>query len=123
MGPTLRRLTFWLCAVCVLGAAGFLLLAWRGPIAPRDASRPLEFPAEQVARGATLASAGFCAECNTAQNGATFAGGYGLKTPFGTIYSTNITPDPETGIGRWTLAAFSRASKSIARPGGCAASD
>ena len=37
------------------------------------------------------------------------AGGYGLRTPFGTIYSTNITPDPETGIGRWSLAAFARA--------------
>ena len=39
----------------------------------------------------------------------TFAGGRALKTPFGTIYSTNITPDAETGIGRWSEAAFRRA--------------
>jgi mono/diheme cytochrome c family protein len=118
MRPTPRQFVLWLCAVCVLGAGGFLALAWRGPIAPRDASQPLTFPAEQVARGATLASAGFCAECHTAKNGATFAGGYGLRTSFGTIYSTNITPDPETGIGRWTLAAFSRAMRNgVSRDG------
>jgi mono/diheme cytochrome c family protein len=47
--------------------------------------------------------------CHTRPGGLPYAGGYGLRTPFGTIYSTNITPDPETGIGRWSLAAFTRA--------------
>ncbi len=47
--------------------------------------------------------------CHTRQGGQPFAGGYGLRTPFGTIYSTNITPEPETGIGRWSLEAFTRA--------------
>jgi mono/diheme cytochrome c family protein len=108
---TLRRLMLWLCAVCVLGAAGFFALAWRDPIAPRDPSQPLNFPPEQVARGAMLASAGFCADCHTAKNVAAFAGGYGLVSGFGRIYSTNITPDPKTGIGRWTFAAFSRAMR------------
>ena len=47
-----------------------------------------------------------------------FAGGYGLHTPFGTIYSTNITPDPDTGIGRWSEAAFARAMhEGVARDG------
>jgi mono/diheme cytochrome c family protein len=43
--------------------------------------------------------------------GQPFAGGYGIKTPFGIIYGTNITPDPETGIGRWSLEAFDRAMR------------
>jgi mono/diheme cytochrome c family protein len=114
----LRRLILGLCALCVMAAAGFLVLAWRDPIAPRDPSQPLNFSAGQVARGAMLASAGYCEDCHTAKNGAVFAGGYGLATGFGTIYSTNITPDPDTGIGRWTLAAFSRAMREgISRDG------
>jgi mono/diheme cytochrome c family protein len=62
-----------------------------------------------VARGAWLASIGNCGSCHTASDGATFAGGRPLSTPFGTIYATNITPDPETGIGRWSPADFLRA--------------
>jgi mono/diheme cytochrome c family protein len=116
--PTPRRVILWLCALCVAGAASFLVLAWRDPIAPRDPSQPLNFPSGQVARGAMLASAGFCADCHRVKHGASFAGGYGLTTGFGTIYSTNITPDPDTGIGRWTLAAFSRAMREgISRDG------
>ncbi len=49
--------------------------------------------------------------CHTAPGGAANAGGFGLETPFGTIYSTNITPDNETGIGRWSYAAFERAMR------------
>ncbi|HEX4174100.1 MAG TPA: cytochrome c [Acetobacteraceae bacterium] len=107
----IRRLILWLFAIGCAGMAGFLLLAWRNPIAPRGLSQPLHFPSEQVARGAMLASAGYCATCHTKKNGAIFAGGYAMNTGFGTIYSTNITPDPDTGIGRWTLAAFSRAMR------------
>ena len=62
-----------------------------------------------VAKGEALAGAGFCAECHTANGGEIYAGGYAMATPFGTIYSTNITPDPETGIGTWSKAAFARA--------------
>jgi hypothetical protein len=47
--------------------------------------------------------------CHTRPGRQPFAGGYGLQTPFGTVYSTNITPEPETGIGRWSLEAFTRA--------------
>ncbi len=49
--------------------------------------------------------------CHTRPGGQPFAGGYGLNTPFGIIYGTNITPDPETGIGRWSLEAFARAMR------------
>lgn len=64
---------------------------------------------EQVARGAYLARAGNCMACHTARDGAPYAGGRGIDTPFGTVYAGNLTPDPETGLGRWNAAHFWRA--------------
>jgi mono/diheme cytochrome c family protein len=61
---------------------------------------------ELVQRGAYLARAGDCIACHTAQDGQPFAGGLPLNTPIGVIYSTNITPDLETGIGRWNVDDF-----------------
>jgi mono/diheme cytochrome c family protein len=58
-----------------------------------------------------LAAAGNCRGCHTTPDGRAFAGGVGIKTPFGTVYSTNITPDSETGLGRWSEAAFARAMR------------
>lgn len=58
---------------------------------------------------AQLSAIGNCNVCHTAADGKPFAGGRPLKTPFGTIHGTNITPDAETGIGRWSEAAFRRA--------------
>jgi mono/diheme cytochrome c family protein len=69
------------------------------------AAAPL-FDRTLVAKGAELAAIGNCATCHTSRDGPAFAGGLPLITPFGTIYSTNITPDPDTGIGRWTEADF-----------------
>jgi mono/diheme cytochrome c family protein len=65
--------------------------------------------AAQVRRGRDLVIAGDCLTCHTRAGGPAFAGGLGLKTPFGTIYTANITSDPETGIGAWTEAKFYRA--------------
>jgi mono/diheme cytochrome c family protein len=62
-----------------------------------------------IARGAELSAIGNCRACHTADEGKSFAGGRALKTAFGTIYGTNITPDPQTGIGRWSEMAFRRA--------------
>ncbi len=62
-----------------------------------------------VARGAYLARLGDCAACHTVEGGKPMAGGLAFKTPGGTVYSTNITPDPKTGIGSYTLDQFSRA--------------
>ena len=64
------------------------------------------FDAALVARGAELAAIGNCRSCHTRPGGAPYAGGLALSTPFGTIYSTNVTPDAETGIGRWTGEEF-----------------
>jgi nicotinate dehydrogenase subunit B len=52
-----------------------------------------------------------CAVCHTAHNGVPNAGGRALDTPFGTIYTTNITPDEQTGIGNWSFEAFVRAMR------------
>lgn len=62
-----------------------------------------------IERGRYLAAAGDCAACHTADGGKPYAGGRPVPTPFGVIYSTNITPDKETGIGRWTEPQFYRA--------------
>ena len=61
---------------------------------------------ELLQRGAYLERAGDCGACHTAQEGQLFAGGLPLHTPIGMIYSTNITPDLETGIGRYSLDDF-----------------
>src|SRR5262245_2935405 len=66
-------------------------------------------PPEIVARGKYLAEAADCAACHSAPGGAPFAGGLPMPSGFGTIYATNITPDPDTGIGRWSADDFWRA--------------
>ncbi|WP_197094632.1 c-type cytochrome [Microvirga massiliensis] len=63
----------------------------------------------QIQRGKYLVSAGDCFGCHTDPNGKPFAGGRPLQTPFGTIYSANITPDREIGIGAWSDEDFYRA--------------
>jgi mono/diheme cytochrome c family protein len=65
--------------------------------------------ADQVARGQYLVRAGDCMSCHLRENGEPFAGGLGLNTPFGVIYSSNITSDTQTGIGSWTNDQFYRA--------------
>lgn len=65
--------------------------------------------ADGVARGAYLALLGNCAGCHTARGGAPYAGGRPLHTPFGTVYAGNLTPDADTGLGRWSAGDFWRA--------------
>jgi mono/diheme cytochrome c family protein len=64
-----------------------------------------------VKRGEYLARAGDCVACHTADKSRPFAGGLAIATPFGTIYTPNITSDPDTGIGSWTDADFLRAMR------------
>ncbi|WP_087753583.1 molybdopterin cofactor-binding domain-containing protein [Paraburkholderia caledonica] len=102
------------------GAAGWLgASAWAPPpIAPIAPPLASAFAPDLVARGKLLASLGNCAVCHTARNGVPNAGGKPLETPFGTVYSTNITPDAQTGIGSWSLEAFVRAMREgISRDG------
>jgi mono/diheme cytochrome c family protein len=71
-----------------------------------------------VQRGEYLARAGDCIACHTAPEGRIFAGGRAMPTPFGTLYTSNITPDPETGIGKWRADDFYKAMHSGRYPDG-----
>ena len=72
---------------------------------PAAPAAPTGLP-ERAQRGEYLARAGNCFTCHTERGGAPYAGGVALPTPFGTLYSTNITPDEESGIGRWSADDF-----------------
>lgn len=69
-------------------------------------------------RGLYLTRAGDCAACHTVDENKPMAGDYALSTPFGTIYTANITPDEETGIGAWSADDFYRAMNEGIRPNG-----
>lgn len=62
--------------------------------------------AERIERGAYLARAGNCLGCHTAPGGAAGAGGRAMDTPFGTIYTSNLTPHANTGLGQWSADDF-----------------
>lgn len=76
-----------------------------------DSATPPVVDAKAVARGEQLAAVGNCRGCHTRRDGPAYAGGVPLHSPFGTIHSTNITPDRETGIGGYSLEAFRRAMR------------
>lgn len=67
--------------------------------------------ADIVKQGAYISKLGDCVACHTKEGGKPMAGGLELKTPFGKLYSTNITPDKKTGIGSYTFAQFDRAMR------------
>ncbi|MFO1074830.1 MAG: cytochrome c [Geminicoccaceae bacterium] len=71
-----------------------------------------------LARGELLFHIGGCTNCHTAKGGALLAGGDAIASPFGNFFAPNITPDPETGIGRWSEADFVRAMRDGRGPDG-----
>jgi mono/diheme cytochrome c family protein len=74
-----------------------------------ETAAPPPVDANAVARGQYLVRAGNCYSCHTPPDGKGYAGSRAIPTPFGTVYSSNITPDAETGIGNWTPEDFWRA--------------
>lgn len=99
-------------AVATLALAAFACVSARPALAASAAD------AATIQHGAYLAAVGDCAACHTAPHGKPFAGGLPMNTPLGRIYSTNITPDPDTGIGGYTQADFARALREgVARDG------
>jgi nicotinate dehydrogenase subunit B len=102
-------------AILGVAATAFPFKSEIAPITPPSAGT---WSASTLERGRQLAALGDCAVCHTAPGGATNAGGLAMQTPFGTLYSTNLTPDPETGIGNWSYPAFERAMRDgISRDG------
>jgi len=101
-----------LAALVVAGAVAAFAVTWRPAIAAIDPPSPPSFDPALVKRGRQLAAIGNCASCHTAPGAKDFAGGLPVPTPFGTIYSSDITPDAATGIGGWPEAAFRRAMRS-----------
>ena len=95
-------------AVVAIAAAA---MPWRPAIAPIPRPDASVYAAATIERGRLLAALGDCAVCHTAPGGVPNAGGLALATPFGTVYSTNITPDETTGIGAWSYPAFERAMR------------
>ncbi len=94
------------------------LLGWRASIAPVQHSSSSLYKQSTIDKGRQLAALGNCVGCHTAPGGIANTGGRAMDTPFGTVYTTNLTPDPETGIGQWSFSAFQRAMREgISRDG------
>ncbi len=89
------KATTWLAGAILLGLT----------LAAARADQPADAP---MSRGEYLAHVGDCVACHSKHGGAPFAGGFPMPTPFGTLYSPNITPDKAAGIGTWTALQFYR---------------
>src|SRR6478735_9786116 len=90
--------------VAAVAVVALLVFAWQPAIAPISPPAPSSFPRDLVETGETLASVRNCIDCHTAPGGTPNAGGKAIYRKLGAFYSTNITPDPETGIGAWSEA-------------------
>ncbi|KQW42851.1 MULTISPECIES: cytochrome c [unclassified Roseateles] len=91
--------------VALLVAAAFGLLAWQRGLGDRTPVQPASTAPISLERGAYLAAIGNCAGCHTARGGERLAGGRAIPTPFGTVFSTNLTPDA-SGLAGWTSDDF-----------------
>ena len=109
MNRTLLRVTAALVIATALFVAAVVALNLRGEARLPERAEAFNATPQQIEHGAYLARAGNCSACHTARGGAPFAGGSGINTPFGTVYSTNLTPDGATGIGKWSADEFWRA--------------
>ena len=105
-----------IAAVIVGGVAAWIAVPPR--IEPDKVGVGVAIDPALIERGRYLAQVGDCVACHTEKGGTPMAGGLALETPFGTVWSTNITPDPKTGIGSWSFGAFDRAMrKGVSRDG------
>jgi mono/diheme cytochrome c family protein len=104
----LRR--YWLVVVIVVMAIVLAVLVFASwPTSTRVVTSTLQPDAALIERGRYVAAAGDCAACHTAPEGFAYAGGLAIASPLGAIYSSNITPSAESGIGDYTLDDFDRA--------------
>jgi mono/diheme cytochrome c family protein len=134
MSRTVRNTLIGVAVVAIIGLiAWFAVVAEPGPmafaggkrvpLADYGATNPTGVPASLagaslVVRGEYLARAADCMACHTTAAGKPFVGGLAIRTPFGTLYSPNITPDPASGIGNFTDRDFLRALREGVMPDG-----
>lgn len=115
MSPRSRRLAAAAAVIVVsTGAIGAGLLRHE----PTASPPAIDTLAASVERGQYLATISNCATCHTTKDGQPFAGGVRFQTPFGVLYSTNITMDEATGIGRWSFEDFHASMRHGVRPDG-----
>ncbi|WP_416559038.1 c-type cytochrome [Limnohabitans sp. yimb22184] len=103
-----KRLGWVTLASLLVLALGVMWDNWGDLLRPQPQNTALTAPATEaeIEQGRYLALAGNCMACHTTRGGTPFAGGRRIDTPFGGVYSSNLTPDPETGLGRWTAQDF-----------------
>src|SRR6478735_8201514 len=100
---------FAMALVLVVIAATLYFFLRPGPLAQQQgAAQAANATTQVINQGEYLARAGDCVACHTVPNGKPFAGGRAMATPFGNLYVPNITPDDETGIGKWNADEFYR---------------
>ncbi len=108
----MKRHSLWRALALLLAIVAiaiiWLVLANRNPDLDQPSVPPAD-PQQQIAQGEYLARVGNCMSCHTARGGASYAGGRAVPTPFGNIYTSNLTPDTQTGIGDWSSDDFWRA--------------
>ena len=113
----MKKILGWVIALLLVGFLGVLVFALL-PSKTRKLDEAAQADAALVERGRYLATASDCTACHTRPGGQPFAGGLAVASPLGAIYSTNITPDKDTGIGAYSLDDFDRALRhGIARDG------
>ncbi|MFO1177480.1 MAG: c-type cytochrome [Ottowia sp.] len=105
----LTRILAAAAAVLLLALAALWQINFNDGVDLEQPPIPVADAQAQLQRGAYLARVGNCLACHTARGGATGAGGRAIATDFGTVFTSNLTPDPAHGIGRWSAAAFWRA--------------
>ncbi len=115
MSPRARASAAAAAAICMVAAGLGAYLFWPEQVAQAPQLSSLDASAE---KGRYLVTIGNCQTCHTARDGQPFAGGLRFQTDFGVLYSTNITSDQETGIGRWSFEDFYRSMKHGVRPDG-----
>ena len=104
----IKRILSGLILIAVVVA---FLIVWQPAIDPVERPAADSFSKEQIAKGKVLAGLGNCASCHTSDPSQPLAGGVDFPTPYGTLYSTNISPHTEQGIGAWSEEAFVRSMR------------
>lgn len=112
----IRLVMLGIAAFIAVFAGSFMIIKNR----TKTVAEPPKVTQKIIQRGEYVARLSDCAACHTAPGDQEYAGGLAMQTPFGAIYSTNITPDKTTGIGNYSLKEFSNAVKHGVRKDGAA---